>query len=247
VAAARGGAAAAGCSGPSAPGNWARQAPRAVRRGEGGRPERRVQLRGGGVRDGDEDGVGDAGGGGEGPAEGAEGADGGDPGSPRAADPPVPAEGAGASLPAHVGRDKTYLPRWSPDGRRIAYVCDSPGKMPRIYVVDAEGGKPRPALTGSRIEIDPTWSPDGKRLLFSTLPSRTRKDPIANWTGRGVDWEDAQGQADLPEADLVAVREENGGRDPLAPPERPVLASEVLEGCMPAFDSDPRVTARDAR
>ena len=44
--------------------------------------------------------------------------------------------------------DKTYLPRWSPDGRRIAYVADRPGKRPRIFVIGAEGGKPRPVLSG---------------------------------------------------------------------------------------------------
>jgi Tol biopolymer transport system component len=75
--------------------------------------------------------------------------------------------------------DKAYMPRWSPDGRRIAYVCVSPGRMPRIYVVGAAGGKPRPALPGSRPEIDPTWSPDGARLLFGGVPSRTREDPTA--------------------------------------------------------------------
>jgi Tol biopolymer transport system component len=76
---------------------------------------------------------------------------------------------------------KTYLPRWSPDGRRIAYVADLPDKMPRIYVVDAEGGKPQPVLPGNQIEMDPTWSSEGTRLLFSSLPSPTREDPIAIW------------------------------------------------------------------
>jgi Tol biopolymer transport system component len=70
--------------------------------------------------------------------------------------------------------DKTYLPRWSPDGRRIAYMT-LPGKVPRIHVIDAEGGKPRAVLHGSQIEsqieIDPTWSPDGARLLFGGFPS----------------------------------------------------------------------------
>jgi eukaryotic-like serine/threonine-protein kinase len=77
--------------------------------------------------------------------------------------------------------DMTYLPRWSPDARQIAYVCDSPGKMPRIHVIGAEGGKPWPVLPGNRMEIDPTWSPDGARLLFSSAPTRTRKDPLAIW------------------------------------------------------------------
>jgi Tol biopolymer transport system component/tRNA A-37 threonylcarbamoyl transferase component Bud32 len=77
--------------------------------------------------------------------------------------------------------DMTYVPRWSPDAQQIAYVCDSPGKMPRIYVLGAGGGKPRPVLPGNRIEIDPTWSPDGARLLFGSAPTRTGKDPLAIW------------------------------------------------------------------
>jgi len=77
--------------------------------------------------------------------------------------------------------DMTYLPRWSPDGRRIAYMSRSPGEMWRIHVIDAQGGKPRPVLSGSRNELDATWSPDGARLAFGGLPSRTRQDPIAIW------------------------------------------------------------------
>ena len=78
----------------------------------GGRPERRVQLRGAALRDGDGaaglcrglDG-GDAGGGDEGAAEGAERGGAGRAEGAGAADPALPAEGARAALPAHAGRE----------------------------------------------------------------------------------------------------------------------------------------------
>ena len=59
-----------------------------------------------------------------------------------------------------------YLPRWSPDGKQIAFFGHPPGEPWQIYVVPAEGGTPE-LIYGSTINsADPTWSPDGKSLAF---------------------------------------------------------------------------------
>jgi Tol biopolymer transport system component/DNA-binding winged helix-turn-helix (wHTH) protein len=60
-----------------------------------------------------------------------------------------------------------YLPRWSPDGKRIAFQASSTGKPWTMYIVPANGGdleeiKPWPG--------DPSWSPDGNSMVFSTAP-----------------------------------------------------------------------------
>jgi DNA-binding winged helix-turn-helix (wHTH) protein/Tol biopolymer transport system component len=54
------------------------------------------------------------------------------------------------------------IPRWSPDGKRIAVVTES-----GICVVPADGGTPEEVASGE----DPDWSPDGGTLLFSTHDS----------------------------------------------------------------------------
>ena len=62
------------------------------------------------------------------------------------------------------------VPRWSPDGKRIAFFDAAPGKPWRIYLVSADGGMPEPVLNEPYNEMDPNWSPDGNSLLFSYFP-----------------------------------------------------------------------------
>jgi Tol biopolymer transport system component len=62
------------------------------------------------------------------------------------------------------------LPRWSPDGKEIAFFAATDSDpAPRIYVVSAAGGKPRRMIESS--QGDPSWSPDGRRLAFGSLPN----------------------------------------------------------------------------
>jgi YD repeat-containing protein len=66
----------------------------------------------------------------------------------------------------------TGTPRWSPDGRRIAFDSRSNDTglegNADIYVVSAEGGQPR-RLTGEPAEdVAPSWSRDGKWIYFGS-------------------------------------------------------------------------------
>lgn len=58
------------------------------------------------------------------------------------------------------------LPRWSPDGKRIAFVGRAAGKPWKVHLVSAEGGTPQQLIPGEHEESDPQWSPDGTQLLF---------------------------------------------------------------------------------
>jgi Tol biopolymer transport system component len=61
---------------------------------------------------------------------------------------------------------RAALPRWSPDGRRIAFMGKLPGKTEQIYLVSAEGGIPEVLTPSEYNQGDPVWSPDGNRLVF---------------------------------------------------------------------------------
>jgi serine/threonine protein kinase/Tol biopolymer transport system component len=69
------------------------------------------------------------------------------------------------------------LPRWSPDGKRIAFMAQTPGKTWKIYVVSMEGGTLQQLMPGERNEADPHWSPDGNSILFGRWPNYVIPEP----------------------------------------------------------------------
>ena len=59
------------------------------------------------------------------------------------------------------------MPRWSPDGRRVAFALSPDGLFPNLFWRAADGTGEVERLTSSPNEQFPTgWSPDGQRLLF---------------------------------------------------------------------------------
>ncbi|MGI8734482.1 MAG: winged helix-turn-helix domain-containing protein [Pyrinomonadaceae bacterium] len=58
-------------------------------------------------------------------------------------------------------------PRWSPDGKRIAFSSDRSGKF-EIWTINADGGQLRQlSSTGGSGVVNPVWSPDGTRLAYT--------------------------------------------------------------------------------
>jgi serine/threonine protein kinase/Tol biopolymer transport system component len=59
-------------------------------------------------------------------------------------------------------------PRWSPDGKQIAYWGRKTGEAVRMFTLSASGGNPEQLLKDDSISrAEPNWSPDGKRILFT--------------------------------------------------------------------------------
>jgi TolB protein len=83
----------------------------------------------------------------------------------------VRTDASGRALRLTRNRVEDYLPAWSPDRRRIAFVRNRRGAQ-NIYVMRADGTRVR-RLTGtrrpnpSRAQLYPSWSPDGQRLAYS--------------------------------------------------------------------------------
>ena len=71
-----------------------------------------------------------------------------------------------------------YLPRWSPDGKAIAFVAAEKGKPWKIFLVPAQGGPERELLPETRNEIDVDWSADGEQLVFGRLSEQASTEAI---------------------------------------------------------------------
>jgi len=67
---------------------------------------------------------------------------------------------------------RIFTMKWSPDDKQLALMAEEPGMPWKLYLIDAEGGKPAPLLNEDRNEADPDWSSDGQLIVFGRLPNR---------------------------------------------------------------------------
>lgn len=70
-------------------------------------------------------------------------------------------------------------PRWSPDGKWIAYESVRDG-VSQIYVIAADGGEPKKVTTISTGASQPNWTPDGHGIAFvSAVYAEFSEKPFA--------------------------------------------------------------------
>ena len=66
---------------------------------------------------------------------------------------------------------QSLLPRWSPNGKKIAFIASPTLGQPfKIYVISADGGASEEIVSQEPVQNDPVWSADGNSIIFGEAP-----------------------------------------------------------------------------
>ena len=114
---------------------------------------------------------------------------------------------------------EALLPRWSPDGREIAFLSRPPGGHWKIHIVPAVGGRAEQLMPGDEDEGHPAWSPDGGLLVFAGAP----------WVKNFVPHSSAIQQLDLKTRSVAALPDSDGLWSPRWSPDGRFLVAETLD------------------
>lgn len=124
------------------------------------------------------------------------------------------------AAPALQSRDAfDGMPSWSPDGSSIVFHSDRAGNFD-IWIMDGDGGNPRPLTEGRGHDFIPRWSPDGSRIVF---------------------YSDRQGNVfiDHNDLDVYVMNADGSDQTPITDaPGRDMLADWSADGARIAFVSD---------
>jgi dipeptidyl aminopeptidase/acylaminoacyl peptidase len=85
------------------------------------------------------------------------------------------AEG-GTPRPFTAGPRRDTTPRWSPDGRWLAFLSERDEAKAQLYLIPASGGEARRLTSLPFGAGPPAWSPDGSRIAFGARTG-TPPDP----------------------------------------------------------------------
>lgn len=73
--------------------------------------------------------------------------------------------GGARRLTSHAAAE--FAPRFSPDGRQIAFSASYDGNTD-VYVIGVDGGSPKRLTWHPTADVVSGWSPDGRRVLFAS-------------------------------------------------------------------------------
>lgn len=85
----------------------------------------------------------------------------------------------GTAVPLLAGRDWDQAPRFSPDGRAVAFVSDRAG-IENVWIVPLATKRPERVTNFEEpVAGTPSWSPDGRELLFGLRSVSSRLQLVA--------------------------------------------------------------------
>lgn len=77
-----------------------------------------------------------------------------------------PLSGGGEAIRLTTSKKSENTPRWSPDGRYLAFLSDRDGDETQVYLLDRRGGEAWQLTEYKTSVSDLAWSPDGKKLAL---------------------------------------------------------------------------------
>src|SRR5947209_12785114 len=92
----------------------------------------------------------------------------------------VPAAGGEAEcLTQASGAALNFHPRYSPDGKSIAFVSDRSGQN-NLWIMNSDGSQPHAVFANKDVRVfEPAWTPDGEFVIV-------RRANVANRAGGGA-------------------------------------------------------------
>jgi dipeptidyl aminopeptidase/acylaminoacyl peptidase len=89
----------------------------------------------------------------------------------------APADGSTMGKPFTQGESNDTSPRWSPDGKTIAFLSDRVERgKPGIFLLPIDGGEARQLVQRKSAVQTFAWSPDGKSIAFLSPDEPTEED-----------------------------------------------------------------------
>jgi Tol biopolymer transport system component len=86
-------------------------------------------------------------------------------------------------LTTHPGRD--WLPVWSPDGSKIAFLSDREGPG-EIFLMNLDGSGQTNLTNNPAADGWPVWSPDGSKIAFQSYRDGNAEVYVMNADGSGI-------------------------------------------------------------
>jgi len=138
----------------------------------------------------------------------------------------VHAEGASPPRQLTGGQQTDRMPRWSPDGRLLAFVSNR-GGTDQVWLIPPDGGEAH-LLTGEDAGVGPVatddffaaleWSPDGSQVAFvAQEPAPPTKDDPEATDGRVVGRDDGEGYGEIRRLHVYAIPAAGGSARLLTP------------------------------
>lgn len=76
------------------------------------------------------------------------------------------ADGTGVPVRLTENSAEERAPSWSPDSRRIVYMCRRDGRDFEVCVMNSDGSQQQQLTRNAVADLTPSWSPDGAKIIF---------------------------------------------------------------------------------